>query len=284
MGKKHINFYRLSTYFFIALLCLKGIWPEPSKRDNSTESYKEDLPAKPENAMKTIGILGGMGPQATALFYEKILKLTEANSDQEHIPTLIYSNTQIPNRNNSIQNSSTKKLIKELQSSAKTLERAGAHFIVIPCNTAHIFAEEVQNNIKIPLLNIIEETAFFLKNENQSKTIGILGTTSTVNSLLYHKAIEANGMKIIQPEDAEQAEIMELINAIKGGAPLGPIRIKMETFAKHLVERGADRIILGCTEIPLLFQENQSTYLIDPMDILARRATSIAKGTNLKNS
>ena len=121
--------------------------------------------------MKTIGILGGMGPQATLFFYQKILNLTPAEKDQDHIPTLIYSNSQIPNRTEAILNDQLEMTRKSLVDSARVLEDGGASFIVIPCNTAHHWIEDIKQAVSISVVDMIEETVSFLV-KRQLKKVG----------------------------------------------------------------------------------------------------------------
>jgi aspartate racemase len=236
--------------------------------------------------VKTIGILGGMGPEATLLFYEKIVKLTKAEKDQEHIPTLIYSNTKIPDRTSCILKGKHEKIIKELQKSAKILERGGVDFITIPCNTTHYYIKEIKESIKIPVLDMIKETAKHIHEEyKEEKKVVLLATSGTIFSQLYQNKFKNFGIKIIIPEKkVQEEEVMIAIYNVKANKQLEKSRRLIEKVMKNLRKRHKIKvIILGCTELPLLFRDEEKdtqkdTHTIDPMDILARIAILKAGG------
>ncbi len=227
--------------------------------------------------MKTIGILGGMGPLATAdLFYEIILH-TEADKDQEHVPVLIDSNSQIPDRTRAILADGPSPL-GELLRSAERLERAGADFIIIACNTVHYFYNQVSAAVNIPVLHMpriaAEETVRL-----GYKAVAILATEGTLHSKIYEEAFENNDVRLIVPNKEETAVIMDIIyNGIKRG------QREYDTAAinkvlENLRERGAEAFILGCTELPLAFSRYQLRgKTINPTHLLALKAITTAGG------
>ena len=234
---------------------------------------------------KIIGILGGMGPEATLFFYEKIIKFTKANKDQEHIPTLIFSNTKIPDRTNAILKKDHKRIIKELTNTAKILEKSGAKFIVIPCNTAHYYINEIRRSVKIPVLDMIEETAKYIskKNKKIGKNIGLLATKGTLSTEIYQNKFKDFGINILIPKKETQEKVMKAIYDIKANGPSKESRKLIDEAIKELREENKVKlIILGCTELPLLFKksitENIKRGIIDPMDILAKKAILKAGG------
>ena len=135
---------------------------------------------------KVVGILGGMGPEATVDFFAKVIALTPANRDQDHLRIIIYNNPKIPDRIEAILKED-KSLLPMLVETAKTLERAGVDFIVIPCNTVHYFYEDLTREISIPILHVIREVAYAVKASlPRCERLGLLATTGTIAGSLYH--------------------------------------------------------------------------------------------------
>ncbi len=225
---------------------------------------------------KTIGILGGMGPEATVYFYSLIIKHTKAEKDQEHIPVIIYSNPRVPPRTDAILKKGENPL-PFLIKGARVLKEAGANFIVMPCITAHYFLPKILDRENIPFINLLfESLAWTMKNIPNLKKAGLLSSTGTLKSRLFHEIFEREGIKIIEPETKEQKEVMEAIFGkwgIKAGHTIGPPREKLISIANALISRGAEGIIAGCTEIPLALKENDlSVPLIDPLRIAALKS------------
>ncbi|MFX1251956.1 MAG: aspartate/glutamate racemase family protein [Promethearchaeota archaeon] len=241
---------------------------------------------KKNEKVQTIGILGGMGPEATLYLFQLIIKTTPAERDQDHIPVVIYSNPKIPDRTESILQGKHEHIIEELQSSAKLLQNAGVDFIVIPCNTVHYYLEDIQREIDIPILDMIEITTQYLHErimlqedkKNNART-GLLATTGTIVSGIYQKRFQRRDMELITPSKSIQKEVMEIIYGIKKYGPADSYRKRIIEIINHLKDtEEVNWIILGCTELPLLFQtdsdidtsNNFSNILIDPMDILSK--------------
>ncbi|NQV90855.1 aspartate/glutamate racemase family protein, partial [Candidatus Woesearchaeota archaeon] len=161
--------------------------------------------------MKTIGILGGMGPEATNRLATLITSLTVVSKDQEHIPVISFNNSKIPHRINAIFNN-TESPLPEMIRMAKGLEFLGADFLIIPCNTAHYFIKDIQPHINIPFINMIEETVRFVSDNYQdTKKVGILGTNLTIKMKLYEKPLEEKGIQIIRPSSKNEELVMQAI-------------------------------------------------------------------------
>jgi len=149
---------------------------------------------------RILGIFGGMGPEATANLYREIVRLTRASKDQDHIPTLIYSFPQVPDRTAAIQNRD-RSIVPYLVEGVSRLERAGASLIVIPCNTAHYFYDDMQQAVQIPIIHMIRETADAVVARHPGcKTIGLLATSGTIQSGLYEKEFRARGLSVVLPD------------------------------------------------------------------------------------
>lgn len=225
---------------------------------------------------KTIGILGGMGPKATIYQYDLIVGLTKAERDSDHIPTIIFSNPQIPDRTEAIINNGPSPLPLLIEG-AKFLQRNGAAFIIMPCVTAHYYYNEIIKNITIPFLNLLEETALYIQEELPAlQRVGLLATTGTVETRLFQNHIGKKGKEVIIPGKKYQLQVMKAIygkEGIKAGFTTRPNQIILDVVSHLREEKGSEAVIAGCTEIPLaLKQEDIAIPLINPLEILARRA------------
>lgn len=223
---------------------------------------------------KTIGILGGMGPEATAYFFNLIVKLTDAATDQEHIPIVIYNDPRIPPRTDALLGlgQSPKRRLRE---GVRRLEKAGASFIVIPCITAHAFLPAMREVAGIPILDVPRETAAWAKAHFPAlRVAGLLASTGTIRSGLFHTAFSRVGIDILTPREPEQEKVMSAIfgpEGIKAGFTTGRPRKLILSVARHLVRRGAGAIITGCTEVPLVLTgEDIPVPLIEPLEVAAR--------------
>ncbi len=232
---------------------------------------------------KTIGILGGMGPEATIDLFTKIVKGTRAKKDQDHLRIIIENNPKIPDRTLAIQGRGPSPL-PQLIRSAKILEKAGADFIVIPCVTVHHFFESFKGKIKIPILHIIEETVRYVERKlKRIKRIGLLATSGTVESGIFQKAFSHHHVELILPDQESQKKlIMEAIYGREGIKAIGPSERSKALLlrASHrLVRNGAQAILAGCTEIPLVLKDGDLPVpVIDPLSILAESAIKRAGG------
>ncbi len=199
---------------------------------------------------RIVGVLGGMGPEASADFYLRLTAATPAQRDQEHLRVLIDSNPKIPDRTESIRTGSEATL-KALITSARLLESAGAELLVMPCNSAHYWYDQLVAEVRVPFINMIEEV--FLAVERAGLTrVGLLATTGTARSGVYADA--AGDIVLLEPDEALQDRIQEAIYRIKGRAGQGPEE-SLVTFSgaiEVLRGKGAEGIILGCTEIPIV--------------------------------
>jgi aspartate racemase len=224
-----------------------------------------------------IGVLGGLGPDATVDLFKKILRNTSAKTDQEHLRIVIDCNPKIPDRTRAIL-SGGESPSEALKETAKNLERAGAGLIVIPCNTAHHWIEDVRKAVKIQVIDMLDETAQEIVSKYPSiKRVGLLASKGTIRSGLYQKRLERFGIKIILPTDLDQESVMDVIYSVKSGNLA--VKKKAIEVSSRLIQDGAELIIAGCTEIPLVLEKGDiSVPFIDPAVILARRAIVAAGG------
>jgi aspartate racemase len=220
---------------------------------------------------RTIGILGGMGPEATAAFFDLIIRNTRARKDQEHIPVIICNRPQIPDRTEAILRRGPSPL-PSLRSGLDILHRAGADFAVMPCISAHHFYAALAARSPIPLLHLPEVTAAeTARRRPRIRKIGLLATTGTVRSRIFHRAFEAAGIEVLVPDARGQRRVMDAIygpSGIKAGAGHGRGRKILRDVAAGLVRRGAQAVVAGCTEVPLALRRSDiAVPLIDPMRV-----------------
>jgi len=223
---------------------------------------------------KTIGVLGGMGPEATAYFFSLIIKNTDARSDQEHIRVLVWNNPKIPPRTDAILGGRRSPL-PSLIAGVKILEKGGADLVVMPCLTAHYWAAEIKKRANVPFINLLDEALRYAAvNITGLKKAGLIATTGTVESRLWHDAFGKKKIEILTPDAREQRAVMEAVvgeRGIKAGFQSGRPRAVIVRAARRLIGRGAQAVIAGCTEVPLVLREaDLSVPLIEPMRIAAR--------------
>lgn len=229
---------------------------------------------------KKLGILGGMGPQATILFYQRVVDFTAAAADQEHIETLILSDAKMPDRTAALLSGETGPVYERLLADARLLENWGAACIAVPCNTSHAFLPAVEARLNIPIVNMITETARELKALG-SKKVGVMATDGTLRMGLYHAACQALEVEVVAPPAAEQRLVMSLIyDEIKAG--LRGSEDKFAAVERAFRAQGCDKVVLACTELSVYKDWHPvGEYYLDAMDVLARRAVE-ACGYDLK--
>ena len=228
---------------------------------------------------KTVGILGGMGPEATALFYHKVVQLSPAKNDQDHLKTIILSNPKIPDRNSYFANKSQSPL-PTLIDSVKQLECMGADFISMPCNTVHGFWKQLCEAVNIPILNIISETVAAIKNDRQefsNSHIGLLATDGTLRMEIYQQPLLSAGFKLITPEPAAQKAVHDGIYSIKSGENTRKAIENIQKGILSLQQQEASALIYGCTEFNLIKNELRTEITpFDSLDILAKATVDFA--------
>ncbi|MDX8000162.1 aspartate/glutamate racemase family protein [Xenorhabdus sp. Reich] len=221
---------------------------------------------------KIIGVLGGMGPAATVDIMAKIINNTPANCDQEHIPVIAVSFPDIPDRTASILSGGESPLNKMLVT-LRILEEAGAGCIIMPCNTAHYWYDELKASTKTHFINMIEATCTKIVSE-EINNVAILATTGTIKSGLYQERLKKEKVNFIIPDDIQQEVIMESIFTYKGGDEKRAYRL-METVITQLKNIGVERFIMGCTEIPIILSgcSDKERY-IDATEELVRKVVA----------
>lgn len=221
--------------------------------------------------MKNLGVIGGLGPMATAYFMQLVIEMTDAKTDQEHIPMMVYHCPQIPDRTSFFLGKSKENPIKQIVSCAKVLEQLGMEWLAMPCITAHNSFDEIQKQISIPMIHMVKETAEYLKKEGVCR-VGLEATDGTIGIGLFQKELEQQGIEVLLPSKEKQEMVMHLIyQNIKAGR-----RVDMERFEQieqELQELGAEVIVLGCTELSMINRDEKIGHgYLDAMEVLAKTA------------
>lgn len=230
---------------------------------------------------KILGVIGGLGPIATAYFMELVINITDVNTDQQHLPMIVYNMPFIPDRTAYILDHSREDPLPQMLRIGHTLQEQGASCIAVPCVTAHYFMGELEKSIAVPIINGVRETVAHLK-ENGIHKVGIMATDGTVRSGIFHRELEQQGLVPIVPGPAAQADVMHLIfDNVKAGKPADMDRFS--AAAEDLRRQGAQAVILGCTELSLIKRDhNIGPGFVDAMEVLARQAV-IACGKPVKH-
>jgi len=218
-----------------------------------------------------LGVLGGMGPLATADFLVKLIRATPAASDQEHMPVIVHNVPQVPDRSTAFLAGSDAPW-PHLLDGLRTLEAAGCAAIAIPCNTAHVWHARLAHETVLPVLHIGEAGVdALLKQSVGARRGGILATSATLQARIYHDRLAMHGIAALTPDDALQGtHVSAAIGAVKGGR-IEEARVLLAHAARALIAQGADALLLACTEIPVaLAGVSLDVPAIDPTDALAR--------------
>lgn len=219
---------------------------------------------------KLVGVIGGMGPMATAYFQEMVVDLTDANCDQENVDMVITNRCSTYDRTDYILGKSENNPVDTLIDDAKKLEKIGANILAITCNTAHYFYNEIQKNVNIQVINMIEKTTKYTKDKGYKK-VCILGTKGTIYTNLYQKCLEKCNIDYMVLNEKYQNDLMDIIyNDIKAGNYYN-IK-KFENIISYVKNNGCDCVILGCTELSILKNKNNldGEFYIDSLETLAR--------------
>ena len=220
-----------------------------------------------------LGVLGGMGPQATNTFYQFVIDRTDAQTDQEHVNALILSDSEMPDRTSAILSGGEARegVYRRLLADARLLEGSGCTCIAVPCNTSHFFLDRVQEEIGIPILHMIRETARLLAAQGLKRP-GILATDGTIQTGLYQKEFSAAGIEAVVPSTQAQELVMSLIyDDVKAGRDGDPQ--KFAAIHEDLLAQGCDCGVLACTELSVFADKHHlPPYYTDAMAVLAQRA------------
>ncbi len=214
------------------------------------------------------GVIGGLGTVSTLQFFDFVVKKTKSNGDQDYPNLLIFNHSAIPDRTDYILDNSKENPLPYLISDAKKLEQIGADFLVLPCNTAHYFYDDIASSVDIELLNIVDLT---IKEAIKLgfKNLGLLSTKGTIKAKTYENKAKELGVEIVIPDEEYQDLLMEIIyDDLKLEKPVDTQ--KVDRLIEHMESKGADCFLLACTELSDLKKVYKGKKWIDSLEILAR--------------
>jgi aspartate racemase len=220
--------------------------------------------------MKTVGIIGGLGPETTSEFYLELIFQCREKGENSYPPILINS-IPLPfdvERNAIAEGIGEEKCLPYLITAAKSLEKAGADFLVLPCNSLHVFIDQIRRAVKIPVLSILEVTSDFL-NQKKIDQVGIIATPITVQNKLYEKPLKDRGIKLVIPDDLQQAKIGKLIHNLVSNRYDNRDREILIKIIKDFAQGKVEHVILACTDLQLLMPDSPEITIYDTMKILA---------------
>lgn len=220
--------------------------------------------------MKTVGIIGGLGPETTSEFYLELIFLCK-QLNKINYPSILINSIPLPfnvERDAIAEGIGEERCLPYLLDAAKSLEEAGADFLVLPCNSLHVFIENIRKAVKIPVLSILEETSQFLKEQKVNK-VGIIATPITIRNKLYEKSLKKNKIKQIIPDGLKQAKIGKLIHNLVSNRYDNKDREILMKIIKDFTKNKVKHVILACTDLQLLMPQNSEVKIYDTMKILA---------------
>ena len=231
---------------------------------------------------RLLGVLGGMGPLASAHFMTRLTLLTPASRDQDHVPAVLWSDPRVPDRTRGRLGGGADPLPWLLRG-VRGLKRAGCGAIAIPCNTAHGWFADMQSE-GVPILHIVEATAELLWRHTPTGTVGVMGTAATLAMRLYQDRLEQLGWQCLVPSPQEMADTVSPAIALVKANRVADSYAPLAAIVQSLAARGARAVILGCTEIPLGLQtgpwQSLGVAVVDSIDALALAAIAWARSRN----
>ena len=234
--------------------------------------------------MKTVGVIGGMGPAATVDFFRRLVEATPAARDQDHLHIIINNDPTLPDRNRAIAGIGPSPG-PAMASAASALQRAGADFLVIACNTAHAFLADVHSATALPVIDMVAATVATVKRDHSgSRAVGLLAVDGCLEAGLYQRALLAEGLSPVRLSPKDQATFMALIYSVKAGDAGPGVRAGMRALTGRLIDAGADLVIAACTEVPMVLDVSDlACTVISSTDVLVRE-TIVFAGDTIKES
>ncbi|GAB6106395.1 cysteate racemase [Fusibacter bizertensis] len=220
-----------------------------------------------------LGVIGGMGPLATSMFYERIIERTLANCDQEHLNMIIFNHATMPDRTKAILSGEHQMFLEQMKSDLNAMETLGVSYIAIPCNTSHYFMEQIKAMTYLKVIDMVEETALAIRQRfGVGARVGILATHGTIFSGTYEKACTANDLIYIKPNPKMQDQVMKVIYDIKADC-FADVH-EFESIVMSMVnDYQCDAVILACTELSIIqLGKVASSFCVDAMDVLVEKS------------
>jgi len=226
---------------------------------------------------KRLGIIGGMGPKATAVFMDKIIENTVAECDQDHIDMIILNHATLPDRTTVILEESHDLFLHAISRDVKLLELAKAANIAIPCNTSHYYYDPIQAMTEIPIIHMVDETLREIRDRfGENSKVGVLATNGTVRSGVYRMGCDKFNLQLHMPTEAVQEQVMQVIYNVKSDIPIQPQHL--EAIIHDLIGKGQCQcVILACTELSCIpLSPETAAYCVDAMDVLVKKSIELS--------
>jgi aspartate racemase len=220
--------------------------------------------------MKSVGVIGGLGPETTAEFYLQVVFGCQ-KQDATQRPSIVIASVPLPfeiERDLIESNMGTERYIPFLVGEAQRLEKAGVDFLVMPCNSLHVFIEEIRQSVSIPVLSIVEETVKYMK-QNDFGNVGLISTSATVANNVYESQLHKEGIDFVTPDDLQRAQMDKIIQRLINGQHLNQDRELILEVVKTLSARSVDCVALACTDLQLLLPSSSDVPIFDTMKVLA---------------
>lgn len=226
---------------------------------------------------KCIGVIGGLGPAATVSFMTTVLECTPLDRSRGHLHLIVDSNPRVADINAAVLGLGASPSA-ELQTMARRLETAGADFLVMACNAAHFYEDDIRNAVAIPFLSMVDATCGYIANRmREVRRVGIVATDGGIRCGIYQRGLAAHGLEWLAPSDTQTEIVMAAVESVRSGVRGAAVRDPLVTQIDSFLELGADCVIAACTEIPLVLTDGDTRVpVIDPAAILARAAIDFA--------
>lgn len=221
----------------------------------------------------SLGVIGGMGPKATSVFFDKVVECTVADRDQDHVNMVIINHAELPDRTDIIAENRGSEFLAKIGKDIKLLELAGVSHIALPCNTSHYFYAQLREMTPIHIINMVEETVKHIHSlYGDGCKIGLLATDGTVNTGIYAASSKFYNMRLHVPEMDVQRQVMDIIYDVKANAPVDMKRLE-QIISDMVHADGCQCVILACTELSCLpIDQSLSQYCVDALDILVKQS------------
>ncbi len=226
---------------------------------------------------KIAGIIGGMGPEATVDLLNRIIRLTPALDDIDHVRCVVDNNPKVPSRMKALIDGTGENPGPVMAEMARRLESWGVDFLAIPCNTAHYYYDDVQKAVRIPVINMLDLTVqAVLKAQPNIRQVGILASTAVIRTALYQQRFSGRQVGVVYPEDSFQENLLLAIKRIKQGTISETVRESVQSAVRNLESNGAEALVIACTELSIM-EMNSHLPVFDAADILARHIIRVCK-------
>ncbi|OIK09672.1 aspartate racemase [Bacillus sp. MUM 116] len=234
--------------------------------------------------MKSLGVIGGMGPKATSVFFDRVVENTVADRDQDHIDMMILNHATLPDRTEAILNGREELFLEAVKKDFKLLGFAGVSHIAIPCNTSHYFYDQMQAMTDIPIIHMVDETLKVIDQKyGENAKIGLLATKGTISSGIYEKECGKYKMQMYVPNEAIQKQTMDIIYSIKADKVIEPLELE-EIIHQLVFDEGCSCVILACTELSCVkISEDAAKYCVDAMEVLVEQSIALSGGMSKKS-